>query len=203
MCSVQKLWLVLLTAFASSLAAQTKTASPNVQPTQAQQQQREVAQLREQIAELRTKVSDLEASKSLFSYMLGLKQDKQDSILLNLSRRTYQRLDMDNGFLLVSVYEAVPYLTGYKLTLKIGNPSYASYSGFTAKVKWGKLYKSGSESYADWDKALQEREVPFTDSLERGTWNTVDLIITPASAEQLEYLELSITTSTVELYEKK
>jgi hypothetical protein len=99
----------------------------------------------------------------------------------------------------------VPYLNGYKIVLKIGNPLSVSYSGFTAKIKWAKKYdynQYAAESYDAWQKSVQEKEVSFTDDLERGTWNKIELIVTPATAEQLGYVNLSLSTNTVRMYEK-
>ena len=82
--------------------------------------------------------------------------------MLNLAERSYQRLDTDNGLFLISVQEATPYLNGYKVRLHIGNPSYATYSGFTAKAKWGKICGAATYSEAsfnEWQKSLQEREL--------------------------------------------
>jgi Protein of unknown function (DUF3251) len=171
----------------------------------AAQQQREIVDLRGQVKELQKKLGELESRVSFFYLLLKDKQDRQDSITLDLSERTYQRVDTDNGFLLVSVEEAVPYLNGYKLLLTIGNPLSASYAGFKAKVKWAKVYdykQYSPASYEEWQKGVQEKEVPFTDVLESGSWNKIALIVTPATAEQLGYVTLSLTTNAVKLYGK-
>jgi len=168
-------------------------------------QQREIADLRGQITALQKKVETLESRVSFIFVLLKDKQDRQDSVTLDLSEPTYQRLDTDNGFLLVSAEQAVPYLNGYKLLLKIGNPLSVSYSGFKAKVRWAKSYdykQYTTESYDAWQKSIQEKEISFTDVLERGTWNKIDLIVTPATAEQLGFVSLSISTDTVRMYEK-
>jgi hypothetical protein len=134
---------------------------------------------------------------------LNTKQVKTDSISLDLTQKAYQRLDTDNGFFLVSVEEAVPYLNGYKIHLSIGNPSYATYKNYTLKVRWSKAYDWGKytqTSYDEWNKRIQEKEISFPDSLEAGAWNGVDLILAPVNADQLEYLMLSMSTSTVSLH---
>jgi len=194
--------LLLGSAFLST-AAQTRSQKGG--QSSPSQQQREVAQLRQAVAELRAKIAELEVKEQFSSYLVTTKQDRQDSITLNLSERTFQRLDTDNGFFLVSVNEAVPYLNGYKLRLQIGNPSYASYSGFKAKVKWRKRYdysQFAQATYDEWQKGIQEREVSFTDVLQRGTWNKIELVVTPATVEQLGHVELSLTTEVLQLYEK-
>ena len=166
---------------------------------------REIAELRGQIAALQKKVEELESRVNLAYLLLKDKQDRTDSVTLDLTEPTYQRLDTDNGFFLISSEQATPYLNGYKVTLKIGNPLSVSFSGFKATVKWGKTYdykQYTSESYDAWQKALQEKQISFADVLERGTWNKVELVLAPATAEQLGYVNVSLSTNTVRMYEK-
>jgi hypothetical protein len=182
-----------------------QTKAQNVPQPSVAQQQREIADLRGQISSLQKKVEELESRVSVVFDLLKYKQDRQDSVTLDLSERSYQRIDTDNGFFLISAEQAVPYLNGYKIVLKIGNPLSVSYSGFTAKIKWAKKYdynQYAAESYDAWQKSVQEKEVSFTDDLERGTWNKIELIVTPATAEQLGYVNLSLSTNTVRMYEK-
>ena len=112
---------------------------------------------------------------------------------------------MDNGFLLISVESAEPYLTGYKLHFRIGNPLAANYAGFKAKVKWSKAYdyaKYTQASFEEWKKGVQEKEFDLTDLISSGSWTPVEIILAPATAEQLADVELSISTDTIRLYTK-
>ncbi|HLX84401.1 MAG TPA: DUF3251 domain-containing protein [Terriglobales bacterium] len=194
--------LILGLSFApAQLIAQTKK-SP-AQQTPALGRERDIADLRQQVATLKDKVTSLESTLSLCLALLKDKQDRSDSVTLDMNDHAYGRLDMDNGFLLVSVQEVTPYLDGYKVGLSIGNPLSASFAGFTAKVKWGKKYdytKYTSESFDEWQKGIQEKEVSFSNILQSGSWNKVELVLTPATAPQLGYVTLSITTNTVRLH---
>jgi hypothetical protein len=127
------------------VSGQTRTPSTS-QSSAASQRQHEIADLRSQVADLNKKLETLESRLNFFWMLLKDKQDRTDSITLNMSDRTFQRVDTDSGFLLVSVREAIPYLNGYKIVLNIGNPLSASYSGFKAKVRWGKAYASNQFS---------------------------------------------------------
>jgi len=185
-----------------SLGGETKPVSDR--PPSAQQQ-REITDLRLQVIELQSKLKTLEASVKFDEWQITRKQDAQATITLNLSEHTYQRLDLDNGFLLVSAQDAVPYLNGYTIRLNIGNPTSAGYAGFKAKISWAKAYdftKYTKESYDEWQKSTQEKEISFTDVLEAGTWTPIELIVTPATAEQLGYVTLSLSTDTVRLRQK-
>jgi hypothetical protein len=186
--------------FSTTARAQTNASSP----VQANAQARlKYDDLRKDILNLRQEVDTLKAKVAFDEILLNTKQGKSDSISLDLTQKAYQRLDTDNGFFLVSVEEAVPYLNGYKIHLSIGNPSYATYSNYKLKVRWSKAYDWGNysqTSYDDWNKGIQEKEIAFPDSLLAGTWNSVDLVLAPVSPDQLGYLALSMNTSTVSLH---
>ena len=189
---------VCLTCFPLNMTGQTET--PSATPSSVEEQQREIADLRAKVEALQKKVEYFGSRENLLSMRMNDKKDREDSVTLDLTNGAYQRLDTNNGFLLVSAEPAVPYLNGYKILLKIGNPLSVSYSGFTAKIKWAKYYDSNQftpDSYAEWQKSIQQKETSFPDVLEKGTWKKTELIVAPATAEQLGYLKLSINTKTV------
>jgi hypothetical protein len=96
------------------------------------------------------------------------------------------------------------FLGGYKLILHLGNPSSATYNGFVLKGKWGKNfdYTQTSLKYEDWEKSLNEKTVTYVNDLRPGSWNTVELILSPAKSEELEHVELSMQTDKVSLFER-
>ncbi|MGA8271258.1 MAG: hypothetical protein WB919_06825, partial [Candidatus Sulfotelmatobacter sp.] len=92
------------------------------------------------------------------------------------------------------------YQNGYKIPLKIANPLSVSYSGFTTKIKWATRYDTNqftNDSYAAWQKSIQEKNTSYPDVLEKGASKKIELIVAPATAEQIGYLKLSINTKTV------
>jgi len=189
---------ILICCASDNLYGQAKTPASGGTP----QVQKEFADLRSQVVRLAQKVDSLERKLELHGLLIKGKQDRQDSVSLDLTEHTFQRLDTDNGFFLISVVDAEPYLTGYKLHLHIGNPSYASYSAAKLKVRWNKRYeyeKYTETSFAEWQKAFQEKEISLTDTLDAGRWNNVELIIAPATTEQLGIVTLSMSTDTVML----
>jgi hypothetical protein len=188
---------VCLTCFPINMTGQTET--PIAAPSLADAQ-RQIADLLAQVAALEKKVEYFGSRESLLASRMNDKKDREDSITLDLTHSAYQRLDTDNGFLLVSAEPAVPYLNGYKIVLKIANPLAVSYSGFTAKIKWAKYYDANQftpDSYAAWQKSIQQKEASFPDILEKGTSKKIELIVAPATAEQIGYLKLSVNTKTV------
>lgn len=164
-----------------------------------------VQALQKTVIDLQTRLQTFEGSISGYDnrlWAIELARLEYQEISRDLSSRQYQRLDTKIGSLLVSVESAEPYLDGYKVRLNIGNPSYVTYTGFKLKVKWAKKYDSSKFSYAswsEWSKSIREKEIPFTEKLEPGTWNEVELILSPASADQLGYVRLSIETNQVGL----
>lgn len=191
------LTVLLIPALSFRGYAQSKAAThPDARIAQLQ---REVAELKREVASQDTQITDLWQEV----WDLHSKIDAHKTVQLNLaSPGKYQRIDTDTGSFLIIVEDAVPYLDGYKVRLQIGNPSTAKYSGFKAKVKWAKKYnfpKFTAAFYREWRKSIQEKEVSFTDTLEPGTWNKVELILSPAGADQLGYFEVSLETETVAL----
>ncbi len=193
--------LVLLGQFTKDVRAQAKPSGSSDQAT-TQQMRRQLENLLKEVSDLRKETETLKSRLDFADYSLSTKQTKSDSISLDLTSRNYQRLDTDNGFFLVSVEEALPYLNGYKIQLKVGNPLNATYKDYTLKVKWSKPYdwnKYTQASYEEWNKAIQEKDIPFPQSLEAGAWNSVEVILAPVTAEQLGYVTVSMDASTVSL----
>jgi hypothetical protein len=66
-------------------------------------------------------------------------------------------------------------------------------------VKWGKEWEPSKNNLDEWEKCLQEKEFSFPDILNPASWNDVELIISPASPEQLGYFKLSMDTDNISL----
>ena len=189
---------VCLTFFPLNVSSQTET--PSATPSSAAEQQREIADLRAQIEALQKRVEYFGSRENLLASRMNDKKDREDAVTLDVTHSSYQRLDTDNGFLLVSAEKAVPYLNGYKILVKVANPLSVSYSGLTAKINWATRYDSNQftpDSWAAWQKSVQEKNSSFPDVLEKGAWKKIELIVAPATAEDLGYLKLSINTKTV------
>lgn len=165
--------------------------------------QKELDSQASRISNLEKSVADLKSEISVYQFELDQKQQRHDTILLDPSSRTFQRLDTDTSSFLVAVEDVVPYLNGYKLTVSIGNPTTATFSGVTIKIRWGKAYnfnEFSDSSYAEWSKSIQEKDVSLTGDLSPGSWNDVDLYLLPATADELGYLEISMTSPTISLH---
>lgn len=95
-----------------------------------------------------------------------------------------------------------PFLDGYKVILNLGNPTTATYRNFKLKVKWGKEFDYEKDEPEEWRKSLKETEKRFLDELKPASWNKVELVLTPAKSEEIKYIELSMETDEVMLYER-
>jgi len=195
-------FLCLVIWFCFHASAQVRH-SPEQDQGASQQQRQQLEDLRKDLGDLRKDLESLKSKLEFDEFLLVRKQDRADSISLDLTQKTYQRVDTDNGFFLVSVEDAAQYLNGYKIHLSIGNPSYATYANWKIKVRWSKPYdwsKYTQASYEEWNKAIQEKEISYPDSLSPGSWNAVDVVIAPVTADELGFLTLSMTTNSVILH---
>jgi uncharacterized lipoprotein YehR (DUF1307 family) len=124
--------------------------------------------------------------------------NRNKSITIDATSKGFQRLDTDLGPFLISVDGVTPYLNGHKLNLRIGNPSMCNFAGFTLKAKWGGAFnQNGEVTYADWEKSLKSKEENFTERLEPGAWNKIEIVLAPAKPEQLEYIEIQMEVNHV------
>lgn len=191
----------LILVFVSSIQGEAQTqkvSTPSSTP------QKQIDELKSQIAALHVKVSSLEKSVGDCQtrlFKLELSKDAHKTVGLDMTSRDYQRIDTDTGMFLVSVEDASPYLDGYRIILNIGNPSYAAYKGFKLTANWNTVYKDGLD-FNQWIKTERTKEVSFTESLEPGQWNRIELLLPATTGEQLGFFALSMDTSTISLRRK-
>jgi len=70
------------------------------------------------------------------------------------------------------------------------------------KATWSKQYDYShytQASFEEWQKSIQQRDIDLTSALDAGSWNSVEIILAPATAEQLDTVTLSMTANTVQL----
>jgi hypothetical protein len=138
------------------------------------------------------------------SFMRSLEEGGKTRVHLDPTQKSYQRVECNNGPLMVSVDSMESYLDGYRLTLQIGNPSYMTYSGFEATTYWGPSWQdiAGTNNFSEaisakWQSLQRSNTVTLTDSLMPGKWNWVKIIVAPAKPDEIRNLEMSFKSSTV------
>jgi hypothetical protein len=159
----------------------------------------EISLLKKDVAGLKDSTSNMQFQLTRLEYA----KDANKNIELDMSSRDSQRLDTDTGSFLVSVNDASPYLDGYRVMLDIGNPSFATYRGFNLTVKWNAKYnwdKFTERSYESWKKTTREKEISYTNSLDPGAWNAVEILLPATDSEHLSYCEISMQTHSISLH---
>lgn len=172
---------------------------------------KEIQDLQNKYYELQTKVVLLEFTKErindLNRRIFKLELNQHNEIYLDLASKNYQRIDTLSGIFLISLDNVIRYGNGYKLFLRVGNISTATYKGFDFKIKYGKEFNTEEwekdpSAYDKWEKSLKLKETSFTNELEPGVWNKIDVIIAPATSEELGHITLSMQTNVVSLYQR-
>ena len=124
-----------------------------------------------------TNVSDLDSdiyqSRYAFSSAPIAPQDKG-----------YAFLKTPFGNLLVGTENVEPYLDGYKIHLKIGNPTNIRFNGFSL------IYSTFSDSnvFATFHAITNN----ITDDLVPGYWTPIDFVLAPATMEEVRNASVSV-----------
>lgn len=185
----------ILVSFAVAVAAVGQAPAPSSKPIPRQSASAS-DDLARKIDVLSERVAELEKTVETFVNLVVSIQPTKDVDLDPSSVRKYSRLDLENGFVLVSLESATPYLDGIQATIRIGNPLNVAYDGFKIKSQWGKRYdQSKFTSYDQWRKSLHSKEDSFTDSLAPGSWTPVQLLLPDTEASEFGYLNITITTN--------
>ena len=125
--------------------------------------------------------------------MIDIAQLKQDSASFDpASPGSYQRINTDVGPLIVSLGSIEPYLDGYKVQLKVGNPLSVTFNGFVVRARWGPRYEKGQD-YAAGQAATQEKNTSRVEKLIPGSFASVDIILPSTVAKNVGFLSVGIS----------
>jgi hypothetical protein len=97
--------------------------------------------------------------------------------------------------LLVITENVEPYLDGYKIHLKIGNPTSTDFSGFSL------IYSSYQTT--NFFETVQTITNSVTDKLVSGYWTPVNFVLAPANPDRLRNTSVSVQLNQINLYDKK
>jgi hypothetical protein len=161
----------------------------------------DVDALKKEVQELKVRVGAIQELQTKV-FQLELARDEFRTTWFDpTGAKGYQRVDANIGYFLVTLENVEPYLDGQRVTLLIGNPNSATFSGFEVKASWRiRAPTEGSKNtWAEWVNSQQEKVIKLTDTLRAGTWNKVTFIIAPAKAEQFGSLGIAITTNQIVL----
>lgn len=130
---------------------------------------------------LREKVSSLEGK--LITVLDGSKVE------LRPSSDGYGVSRTDHGDLFISLVDVKKFADGHKVTINIGNPNFAIFPDVNLKVRYNKSDKNIS-NWIEWWDTVQSTEHKIKENLNPGTWNKVEIILSPSTEEQTGWIEI-------------
>jgi hypothetical protein len=175
-----------------SIAQQRRKSTPKTSTTTNTNRTSDIAALEQRVNYLSRRVWELEQK---------LKQ--YEAAELDTTGGAFVRVDSNNASFLVRVARVEPYLNGYKVVFGIGNITTASFTGFDVVATWGIKEPNALQNFDGWmawKNSLREKVQAFAEVLSPGKWNEVEMILTPAKADELAYLKFSMITKDVSLH---
>jgi uncharacterized coiled-coil protein SlyX len=159
-----------------------------------------IAYFASQITRQQASISNL----SVQVFYLNLKSDNTEGIFDAANSTGFSRINTHSGFFLVALKDVEPYLDGYKVNLDVGNPLAATYKNLKFQVSWGKKFDinqftNDANAYQTWSTNLHSKEISVPDDLSAGTWNKVQLVLSPAKSDELSYISIKLSTDTASL----
>lgn len=155
----------------------------------------EVAQLNAKVLDFQSVVEKMRSSQ--IELWLENVSGPQKSVTFDpQDDRKYLVVKGPAGPVLVMLEKVEPYLDGFTVSLALGNPTSAGYSGLKGTVRWGK--KFDFEKSGDYNK-LGVKEMDVRDILEPGTWTTVKFNIAPAKPDEVRRIVFEPTFNEIRL----
>ncbi len=111
-------------------------------------------------------------------------------------RPTYSPLKAPAGPMLLVLEKVEPYLDGFTVHLRVGNPTSANFSGMKGTVKWGRKYDSDKDEAHN---KLSEKEIELSDAFPTGAWTIAKFNIAPAKADEVRRIVVTPTFSSLRL----
>jgi hypothetical protein len=156
-----------------------------VEPTPTGTRPDPIAELREQIESLRTDIA-----------ILRLNQQRRNRAYLGPEDNGFAAIDTDVGIFFISMKSMKKHGDGYKLSLTLGNPQFATFSNVKLRMRWGKRH--GTVPMLD-ESTARSLETPIYKSLRPGSWNPVEVVVAPAAEDEVGAIEIQMTVPTVRM----
>lgn len=166
----------------------------------------DIAALKQQVAMLSQQLQQAQQSQVALGGRVAMLEfwrsvDASNSAQLDPTSKSYGVAKTNLGNLLISVDNVSPYADGYKVRLMVGNPNMVTFDGAQLKVQWAEKPRWNDKSFdsTKWSASVQQKDVDIVNSLLPGTWNPVEVVISPATAAQTGYLAVSATLNKLSL----
>ena len=147
------------------------------------------------ISEIDRKVDAVNSSLSEVRVQL-ISQDYKTAYL-SPDSDNFTRLDSSIASFFVSISKVSSYADGYKIQLNLGNPNYASFQHVKLNVTWGKRFDLKKYTFQEIQDSKHSKEIALQKSLKPGSWNTTEVIIAPASKDEIGSIMISLDTPSV------
>ncbi len=170
-------------------------------------------------AGLESRVAALEKANQTLRLELELAELKMQAAELRLTEITEAPLDpaepgfasvrTNNGQLVVSCDNVVPFGDGQKVTLRIGNPYAMTFRGLGLTIRYGSraprdpapdsFTLEQSTAREKWSKSLRAKDMTLPDVLVPGSWTDVSFVLAPARPEDVGFIGVRISTNEISL----
>lgn len=190
--------LTILLILAGACQAAEEAGGPR--PHHSEAMETRIAELEGRIAQLETNWE--ENTSGILELIDGYHADDvEPRTRLDCSSPSYAWLRYKTFLFPVICESAQPYLDGFRLQLRIGNPYSADFGDLRLEVAWGeggwihRLFK-GDEAP---ELKLRTKTVSYAESLEAGAWTRIALVLSPATSEEASRVSISLSSDAVAL----
>lgn len=151
-------------------------------------------------------LDDIQALKNKINYLedevgeihANLVKSDRSTAYFSPESQDFLRLDSNLSSFFVSIKNVKPYADGFKLTLNLGNPNFASFQNVTLNITWGPRITK-DVTFLEAEKRKQTREVKIGRTILPASWNQTEVTIGPATKEDIGSISISIDTPSVAL----
>jgi hypothetical protein len=167
-----------------------------------------VTALETKVAELESQLTSSKASLSVAEMRIdqlekeSVENAHPKSASFRPDSKGYSTIYTDSGLLMVSLEDIKPYANGYKATFNFGNPQAIAFDDAEIELRWGPARPAEAKAakYSEWLSKFQTSTQKLGKRLKAGSWNPVEVVISPATAEQIAHIEIqSVTVPTVSM----
>ena len=116
--------------------------------------------------------------------------ESESAAYLTPGSEGFTRVRFGLGVMTVSIENVTPYANATKVTLRFGNVLSAMITGLSAKVEYGPVDGYGAARETE----TKTKVVRFSESLSRGAWTELDVVLDGIRSDQLGFVRLSDVT---------
>lgn len=117
-------------------------------------------------------------------------ESQRSSATVKTDAQGYDIARTKHGPVTVSAVGVTPFLDGFKVQLRVGNLTGASFEGAKVKVEWGLPWdpKAAQEYF----KSRKSKDFSVTQTFRAGSFTDVEVAVTPAAPSEVKELEVGL-----------